>query len=661
MAFTPKLTFKDLIEAQKQAYQEDHSNLSAKRQLKHKLFNTEQQILFERTRGIVQDLIQIRPFLTDVDAQKLEQYASERFYDPNFIAVLQIYFDVLVIPNPDNQLAKTPSARLFRQWLTDLKPLASGLEGTTFVSNLGNIKDIFVIKAPNNVLDRGPIHEQFVAMVYTNSLKRLCPNFAGVFGSFMCSPPLADKQYAEVQGFCYHNIMKYSSNHLVYENVGSKSLRAWLTSHLNLKSLTKTMLLSAILQLILSLELANSQPFPKLQGFQHGDAHTKNIVVRELEREGAIYWPQRGRYLQINRIMTWIDFARSHIKWDGKDYMLTYFRRDGLGETVFPLADVIMFLIDIMVVIFYEGSKQSEADKPYYMQFIVLLLPIYHWFFQSQESFPAMYSKIASKELRGRLPYDSRWTNVTVSSLLDYILSHSDYKSLLDKLWLDKSELPLLSCAVDNDQCSSLNDYLYTTTYKSNQKWPIPRTIFELADQAGIGRQFVADYQAPPWNDNWYKLAYNELLQQRTELNKIPRNVFNVGVETYTNQVSMESFLSYEQNILRYTQIWLRIRELTLIPLLVLYYFYPQKLELMNDYYDYFNDFVAQENSWINRVLESIQVNLVTISNHIRDPESQLQIYRRGIDILRLTVTPVLSANPTIPELNDIGRKLERI
>jgi hypothetical protein len=187
---------------------------------------------------------------------------------------------------------------------------------------------LFVVKSPRNMETRdyfydNLLHEYFVMAFGTNKLRDRIPNFAFGMGWFQCSPPYIENlSYVDIMDtrnsaltFCQNKVRDNQVNFILYENItNSMTLKAYITSGCTFQEY-----INILCQTILSLDIAH-----QTIDFSHNDLHDANTLVRELTEEILIPYPVdiNGtiKYWRTKYIATFIDFGRSHIKYQGTHF-----------------------------------------------------------------------------------------------------------------------------------------------------------------------------------------------------------------------------------------------------------------------------------------------------------------------------------------------------
>jgi hypothetical protein len=188
-----------------------------------------------------------------------------------------------------------------------------------FTADLGNLKDLVVVKSGFVTDNHTLVHEAIVGIYGTNLLRRKIPNYAFVYGAFSCLPPVVDinsknKEYSKVINFCQKNIKAQSGddnnvNYILYENVKGISMNKYV------KTCSGVQFVKVILQIIFALYYGE-----KTIKFTHYDLHAENVIIRSLPKlfykgEFQIAYESVNNiiYLNCENVATMIDYEFSHI------------------------------------------------------------------------------------------------------------------------------------------------------------------------------------------------------------------------------------------------------------------------------------------------------------------------------------------------------------
>jgi len=275
------------------------------------------------------------------EPRKLQKLLKDQFYQFNVPEGILCFTSALL--NDKNMISISETVN---EWFLNAKYLAKGASGYAFSSDLGDAKNLFVIKSSINPNDDDLIHELFIALFGTNKLRKQIPNFAFIYGGFKCGAPKITKRpdpdkfgiLLEVDSICTEDKIVH---YVIYENVVGQSL--WNTA----PSLDTVDFIGTYLQILYSLDLAN-----KSSDFTHYDLQPGNIIMRKpFNSKFAIpYQTENGtEYIITDQIATFIDYGYSYIKYQNQDF--GHYGEEGFGvlsNKKFPLFDAYKVLLYIL-------------------------------------------------------------------------------------------------------------------------------------------------------------------------------------------------------------------------------------------------------------------------------------------------------------------------
>lgn len=221
------------------------------------------------------DSSDVLKYLTTIDFKAIKSETSSHFYSSSMMIATACIASGMII---DDKSSITHHEKI-RKFLSDLRifgtPSASGY---ALQANLTpEAKDLFVVKAPRDPNDNDElIHECVVAFYALNKLReRGIPNFAYVYGAFMCSPPFvdtSDPSKAKIVTFC--NSGEAPVSYAIYENIApSVSFDKYI------ETCTAKEFLDMYLQIIVALYAARNVKFV------HYDLHTNNVLIRKINED----------------------------------------------------------------------------------------------------------------------------------------------------------------------------------------------------------------------------------------------------------------------------------------------------------------------------------------------------------------------------------------
>ena len=289
-------------------------------------------------------------FLSDVNADEMQTLVRDQFFNANMLNIISCITQVIA----------TIGNNSVRRWFKKLRVLGSGdnVMGNAMLASWDETDNqLFLIKAPKNPKDQTTIHELFIGLFGTNSLRADgILNFAYVYGGFRCSNPIINPQNKTVTNWCHIGQNAY---YVIYENIADAKEFHEMTPTMNF-----TNFFNYYLQVLLALRAAVMKC-----RFTHYDLHDRNILLFKinvlLDNQNKInnhlylgaanpgktnvnfislpYETKDGkRYLQTDTLAVIIDYGNAEIAYNGKTYANTNML--GVYAKPFLLGDAFRFL-----------------------------------------------------------------------------------------------------------------------------------------------------------------------------------------------------------------------------------------------------------------------------------------------------------------------------
>lgn len=254
--------------------------------------------------------------LDRINEYSLSEQLDNRFYDYRLMELVTCVFGNSWVFDKES-FAITEYAK---KYLTGIKDMSGGTYGSVVLTAVGGSPLSFIVKTERNVnSSNDAIHEAFVGLIALNRLRAICPNFAVIYGVFMCGIPFQGN-------LTICDIKNVDVPYLVYENIKGPTLKGLVLK----QKYEITDVVSIWLQMIMALKLANA-----VFRFAHNDLHSSNIVLRKLKSPMYIpyQWSGKGYYVRTRYVATAIDYGKSQvtIKSEG-DRGITYFWRRSTGN-----------------------------------------------------------------------------------------------------------------------------------------------------------------------------------------------------------------------------------------------------------------------------------------------------------------------------------------
>lgn len=262
----------------------------------------------------------------------------------------------------------SPNERV-RSWIRNLRRVGTeSVSGVALMADVGygeEIKSPFIVKALRN-LDNATelVHEAFIGLAALNHMRKLVPNFAYIYGFTECSPPFSgpatkdDPNSKKIATFCNSKNPEDLSVQVIYENV---------IPAVSMDDAVLTMSGRTFIQYYLAILMALYKAH-EMYEFCHYDLHNQNVLlrsctdarlleVRKSNPKAEFYVPYELKFEKGYKkfyvsspdgIPTIIDYGRSYVKVDGKDYgmpnSLPFNKRGIFRNKSNPIGDAFKFL-----------------------------------------------------------------------------------------------------------------------------------------------------------------------------------------------------------------------------------------------------------------------------------------------------------------------------
>jgi len=248
-------------------------------------------------------LAQIRENLPYLDASLLKHLATSESDNPEVMKAVKCTTNAIMYIPPEHFGINALNKQI-KEYITNLSQIGTAsANGIAFSAMLKEQSDMYVIKTgKTEQAGQELIHELTVGTYGTNKMRNICPNFAYVYGGFRCSPPIGDQK----KSICDFNNNKV--NYIIYESVlDSIPIKQYLTDTHSF--------LEILFPILYALKAAEKEI-----DFTHYDLHTDNVLLRQGNK--SVGYETENGYEYVNSSVTpvIIDYGRSHIKHDDKDY-----------------------------------------------------------------------------------------------------------------------------------------------------------------------------------------------------------------------------------------------------------------------------------------------------------------------------------------------------
>lgn len=395
-----------------------------------------------------------------IDYTKLKSNMGKQFYNIQVMEAVACAVDSIFHVPLNSGLTVTERAKGL---ITRMHQIGGvSVEGYALAADVGDAKDLFVVKVPQDPKDDDLVHEQFIGMFALNKLRAKIPSFALVYGGFRCAPPQIDEKTREVISWCPSSKSGGQTvPYVVYENIEPS-----ISAQDYVRTASPAQVLSCYLGVILPLIIAHHEC-----KYTHYDLHHKNVLARDVTGMGfdnkkafQIGFPLPGgntHYLRTNRVMTIIDYGYSYAEVEGRGYGMNsvgLMHTSQFPDRDWPLQDAYKFLLFIMRDMDESGNRDGFA----------LAAQIFRFFNKTEDPHLALKEQWDNKYI---LPLTNESGRYTLMDLLDYIMTNvygaTDLLSPANKVHAD---IPVLAC---NSYCSSFASVAADVVHKVS----IPRTF----------------------------------------------------------------------------------------------------------------------------------------------------------------------------------------
>jgi len=281
--------------------------------------------------------------LGNINMEEFQQMLTGDFFDNETMNAMVCVSSAAYLAS-SSSLA--PNDRI-RSWFRNLRQIGTeSVAGYAILTDAGSgideqssAKGAFIVKAVRDS-SRGSelVHEVFCAMAGLNRLRKMVPNFAYVFGFAECSAPVGSTKTPnnpkgkKINTFCNTQGRDNDVVMAIYENISpAKDFGTLIREGLNGEDFMRYYIALLMAEHVAMVEC----------DFTHYDEHQENVLMREctdsryLESvasggDNLFYVPytlklangDTAKYYVISsgRIPTIIDYGRSHVKVDGRNY-----------------------------------------------------------------------------------------------------------------------------------------------------------------------------------------------------------------------------------------------------------------------------------------------------------------------------------------------------
>lgn len=409
----------------------------------------------EENRRIERGLIEARPsacsapdirsyaeHLRTLDARKIKQALGEDFYDVSVLDAVSCAVDSIFYPIDDDKRGFVVASDQVKELATNVKQFGSSSgAGFAMTGGFSGVKDLYVVKAPRKPKS-DLLHELFVGLYGTNSLRKDIPSFSFIYGGFQCPPPSVDPSTGRVSEICPSSGDAFVP-YVLYENVAPEVEDPTSGDIVRSKSIGKYVqegttkhFISAYLQVLLALHYA----VEKID-FTHYDLHSENVIMRinssrDVTAEFQIpfpYFSERGDevpvYVRSDAVATIIDYGNSFVRYEGRPhgmYTTSLVKAGQYPDRSWPLYDaykLLMFLLmdlaDAVNALQKAGVKDPNHEKMKHLLFSLSVGErIFRWFNKTDTVEQVLNDQW---ENRFALPLDQYTSQFRLKDLINHV------------------------------------------------------------------------------------------------------------------------------------------------------------------------------------------------------------------------------------------------
>lgn len=529
-------------------------------------------------------LHQYRKLIENINSDTLSNMIINNFYNYQAMIVISCVIASLFYDQRGDIIL--PHERI-RHWINNLTQIQANVQNeidNSFTASFGHSSTppIFLIKTPRHQ-ESDLVHEAFIGLYGTNRLRLDIPNFAFIFGTFACSPPII-KPLNPVISWCSNDILLSKVDYVIYENITpSIYLEQYLIE------CTGDQFLNIYVQILYALDFAN-----QTINFTHFDLTYKNVILRyNPSNSSKIYIPYKPNvYILTDYIPTITNYETSYIKYEDTDYPSSF--KIDWTKSSFPIYDAHLLLTSSLYWMHKNNNFQCY-------NYIVSLLDFFVVFTNNQDQQSYIYNQHFTK-----LPINLN--EVSIMKLIEYINGKYQFTWRVHE---PSKNYPILSCKLG--RCLS-SQQAETEIMKSE---PLKiNDIFELTDVLS-NTQYDEKIITPTLVNNILSESIQRCTRLLQDLSNIiikPVSIFDLEINEYEQYIMSVNTIStnFEQMITLYEYIlfninyFIKIKHLVIIDVNVL----SQLRELSQLYrskYEQIEDRIVRENDKIKNDYQALQ------------------------------------------------------
>lgn len=380
--------------------------------------------------------------LTDLNPKRVKQIIDKYFYSNEVMESVACIFSSIIANN------LIPTSQLVKSYIQYLKHLTfKSVSGDVMFGSLKE-KDVnlFAIKSSKEP-DDDFLHEAFIGLFGTNTLRKSIPNFSYVYGFFKCSLP-AYTSDNNVLTWCNTNTAE--TDFVLYENITNSESFSNFDNGLS-------SFFEVFLQTLYALKIAYQEI-----DFTHYDLHSENLLVKKLDKKYAIKYDDI--YIETEYIAMIIDYGFSHIKFNNKHYGL---KDTGLFSRLDVRHDQGKIVYDVHKLLLHKLAKVRQTNRILYDK----IKDLARYFYDDQYVGQVLDKINTYFYAPPRLQFN----------ILDFIVFCQNYaKNLGVNVVTTNPTHQLLKC--DDNICSDLTNVLKFEGIDLSQNAAVPNTFLEFYD-----------------------------------------------------------------------------------------------------------------------------------------------------------------------------------
>lgn len=534
-----------------------------------------------------------RKTLPNIDPENFKSLIRENFYNNNLMKSILCVTNSIFFSEPIEKGNIAPNQRI-RRWIKQLLKIGQpSVEGVAFRASFDKTDDVFVIKAPRS--HNVDLTHELIVGLQLNKLRGLVPNFAYVFGGFMCSEPILSSDASRKSPLGWCNLEYPAVEYIVYENiVPSVSMEQYC------KTASFPDWLSKYMQILFALKLAHDT-----LDYTHYDLHYQNVLIRTTGISYIPYNTEMGVvYIKTDGVATIIDYGYSHIKLPEGHIGVS--DTNLVAHSIYP--NTSFQLHDAFKLLMFSALSAYMNKNVTLLEGINRIFP----FFDYSEDIVTALGALRTPAYS--LAYTSKTSKVELSDLIIYIVENiPEYNSVIQ--YQVPSSAKILGC-IGTDLCMSTEQTIHKLGL---DKGIHIDTVFDFCDIVSELEQ-EGNMQEIENVIKYFDVttAYANAIEDLNQLiNKLNDKSKNLYIFTFSNLSDImnpkvySDFRLYLQNIFEIYDTYQQIQVIMecLVTLSKYYQLDAEQIQMSEDYIEsYYEDFLKIIDSvkLINSQLKSI-------------------------------------------------------